>query len=172
MSKKNAAINAVRDRKSGYDPDRIYTLATGVRAKLRAVPAALITDATSRIKEPQVPMWENKDKGREELNPNDLQYLREVEEYNQAQGNAALDTMLIAGVELVDPIEKDGHWLKRLRFAERRGLVDLSEYDLDDELELDYVYKRYHAVSAADMTLIGGLSGISKEDISAAENSF
>ena len=75
-------------------------------------------------------------------------------------------------MELVDPLPEGDGWLKRLKLLERRGGLDLSGYDLDDEIDREFLYKKFVAVGSEDLAEIGKLSGISREAVRAAEDSF
>lgn len=164
------ALKTVKE--SNRRSDGIETFSTGIRAKVTAIPAALIDDAMNRIKEPEVPLWHNEAKGRDEPNPTDPTYLKALATVEQQRSAAAMDTMLIAGVELIDGLPESDAWLKKLKMMERRGLIDLDPYDLDDELDVEFLYKRYVAVGVTDFVLISKRSGLDEQDIEAAQRTF
>lgn len=148
------------------------TLAGGVRATLVPVSASLIDEVTSRIKPPKIPMWHNEDKDRDEPNPNDPAYTAELAEVGRKQSTAAIDAIVMFGVELVDGLPEDDKWLKKLQYMEKRGNLDLSSYDVDDELDQEFLYKRFIGVSTDIITKISEISGVSGEDVEDAERSF
>jgi hypothetical protein len=162
MSKSPAAVVA-SERRAG-PKDGIVTLSTGVRARLRAVSPTLIYDVTRRIQDPAIPMQYIEDKGREEPNPTHPEYLREVERADRERGTAANDTLVMFGVELTDGLPEDDDWLMRLRWMEKHGHLDLSDYDLDDDIDLEFLYKRFIAVAGADMILVTKLAGLNMEE--------
>lgn len=150
----------------------IRVLSTGVRAHIRPVAATLIDEVTARIPDPDIPTWHNPDKDRDEPNPNDPTYQRELRAATRRRGLAAMDAMIMFGVELADGMPEDESWLARLRLMHKHNLVDLDGYDLDDPLEREFLYKRYIAVGAADLVAIGRMTGVSEEGIAAAAANF
>jgi len=116
-------------------------------------------------------MWHNPDKDRDEPNPNDPKYIAAKQEADRQRGIAAIDAVVMFGVELLDGVPDDG-WLGKLRYLEKRGLLDLESFDLDDPLDLEFLYKRYVAVSAQDIAYIMRTSGVREEDVEAAIRSF
>ena len=161
-----AAMAAMKDTRN------IRTLSTGYRAILKAVPAPLIDKATSRIKDPVVPTFFNKEAEREEENPNHPAYRAALEEADRQRGLAGMDVMIVAGVDLVDPIPDDSEWVPKLKMLQRLGHLDLSEYDLTDALDREFVFKKFVAVAQDDYTIIARHSGVSSQEIAQAERSF
>lgn len=152
--------------------EAIITLSGNVRAKIVGVPATLIDEVSSRVKDPDVPMWRNEEKDREEPNPSDPKYIKELSEAARQRGLAAVDAMCMFGVELIDPVPDKDTWLKKLQYMEKHGRMDLSSYDLNDPMDIEYLWKRFIAVDATVIQAITRLSGISAEDIAEAERSF
>lgn len=165
-----AVLNVAK--KEGSDGDGIIKLSTGYRARLHPVASSLIADVTAQLDEPQIPVFMNEDKGREEPNPNDPAYIKAMAEYQRKQGQAGLDAMVMFGVELVDGVPPKEEWLPKLQFMERRKSLDLSDYDLDNEMDLEYIFKKYIAVGNADYERITELSGVSEADIDEAVRKF
>ena len=75
------------------------------------------------------------------------------------------------GIELVDDIPDNG-WDKKLKYLERLGHLDLTEFDFKDELDRDFLYKRYIAVGSDDLVKIARMGGLQPEDLDAADASF
>lgn len=157
------AIAASQSEEDG----RVKTLTSGVRVRLKAVPLGLVEEVTAAIKEPKPPMWENPDKGRMEPNPSDPDYLQAVEDANRERSIAAIETVIMFGLDLMDGLPEDDDWVNRLQFMEMKGRIDLSEYDLDNAYHKEFLYKRYIAVAGADdMKLIQNMvGGIDPEDV-------
>jgi len=151
--------------KSSKD-DGIVVLSTGVRAKISPVSASLIDEVTARVKDPVVPMWENPDKGRKEPNPSDPLYLAALNEAERERGKAAMDALVMFGVELVDPIPDDEEWLDKLKFL---GVV---EDEALSPMARAFAYKKFIAVSAVDISKITGMSGIDNQELEQAEATF
>jgi hypothetical protein len=63
-------------------------------------------------------------------------------------------------------------WMPKLKFLEKRGRLDLSQYDLDDPIELEYLYKANIAVGKQDFSLIMSKAGIPTEALKQAEATF
>lgn len=164
------AVDVAREKVLGED--NTVTLPNGVKVRINPVGAALISDVTSRIKDPEIPVVYIADKERNEPNPNDPNYLRGLEEANQKRGIAMIDTLVMFGVELLDGIPEDDEWMKKLTFMVKRGLLDLSGYDLDDSFDREFLYKRYILVDNTVISMVTDASGLSTEDISRAEASF
>jgi len=165
----NEAIEASRNKDAG-----VHTLAGGTRVRVASIPQLLIDDAVRRVKEPRVPMVHDQEKGYDIPNPNDPRYQLDLQAHSNAQSAAAVDAVILWGVELLDGLPPDEEWLPKLEFYAKRGHIDLSEFDLDVQLEKEFVYKRYIAMSAKDLgeLLPEMISGVSEEDVEAAKASF
>jgi hypothetical protein len=170
MTKEKIAALAVAEELANQDG--ILTLSTGYRAKIRPVSAQLLDSAMSRIKDPPVPEIYLEEKGRNEPNPNDPQYLKDLDEANHKRSMASVDVLILMGVQLVDPVPNDIEWLVGLQQLERLGLFDLSPYDLTNERDREFVFKRFVAVGNEDLKMITAKMGITEADIKAAEAAF
>lgn len=164
----NEAVTVKKREQTG---DEARTLSTGVRARLRPVGQGLIQDALVLIKRPPVPLWYNEDKERDEPNPADPDYRAELEKFVVKQFRATFDTLALFGVELVDGMPEDDKWLRKLKLAHKRGTLDLSEFDLEDEVDREFLYIRYIALADEDYPLISSLSN-NEEAVSAAADGF
>lgn len=175
MSKDEQAAMAVlaTAKEKGTDeiPDEITK--KGVKIRIESVPPSLLDDVTSKIKDPLPPMVMIESKGREEPNPSDPKYLQELAEAEDARNRAIMDTLVLFGVELVDGMPEDDKWLKKVRYLEKLDRIDLSAFDLeDDELDREFLYKRYFLVDAEVMRMITDKSGINPEEVAKIEDSF
>jgi len=169
MTTKNGtkATDAVRKVKKINTP---VELSTGVRVIINVPPAVLIEQAASEVKVPQVPEQELED-GRKVQNPNHPDYLQAIQNYQREQYSVGMDVM-IAFVDLPDGLPEDDSWIKRLKYLERLGRVNLGKYDLEDELDREFVYKRFVAFGNEDLELLTEKAGISEEDRRLARESF
>ena len=147
------------------------TLTTGIEGRIIPVGASLIDDVVASIPDPEVPTFFNEDKQREEENPLDPDYIAELEATERRRAIAAMETLLIFGFELKE-MPDDDVWLPRLRFMEKRGHISLADYDLNDPLEKELVYKKYVAVGTMDLIRIGKKGGLSRRDVEEAARSF
>lgn len=168
--KKSPALEVAKDRASEGAEERV--LSTGIRVRLGSVSATLIEEVSSRIPYPDVPMWFNEAKERDEPNPGDPKYLDAVAQVDRDRGIAAMDAMILFGVELLDGVPDDDTWVNKLRFLEKRNMLDLGDYDFTDALDREFLFKRYVAIGAADLDLIGEMIGVSEEAIASAAESF
>lgn len=161
----NAVVEVARDEKKG-GLGKIHTLQSGVRVTVTPVTAQLIDKVTSKIKDPDPPVWYNEDKGREEPNYSDPAYNRKLAETERERGVAAMDAIMMFGFELVDGLPEDDRWIKKLK------LLGVEDVNVDDEIEAEFAYKKYVAVAPDEIALVTDLSGISSEELEAAEASF
>lgn len=166
---KNPAVEVGKARSNG---DGIVTLSTGVRARLKPVAASLINDVTTRVRDPKVPIWHDPEKDRDIPHPDDPAYLEARLEAQQKRSAAALDAMILFGVELVDGVPDESEWLPKLKFMEKAGHISLEGYDLTNEFEREFVFKKYIAVGTNDLDVVGNLMGISEEAVKKAAESF
>ncbi|RPJ40041.1 MAG: hypothetical protein EHM35_00095 [Planctomycetaceae bacterium] len=155
----------------GQGDETEVTLSTGVRVRLHSVSGSLVEDVKDAIPFPKVPVVFIKEKEREEENPSDQGYLAAYEEVRNKRGNAVLDALLLFGLELLDGVP-EGDWLKKLKFLERKGLLDLSGFDLEDDFDREYLYKRHVAVAGADLQTISPLQSLRPEEVARARRSF
>lgn len=169
----SAAVDvAKRQRETKKELGTIHTLSTGIRVRIVPVAAHLIDEAMFEIKDPMVPR-QDIGKGREEPNPLDPQYKRDLAEAEHARGVAASDTLILMGVQLADGMPEDDEWLKGLKFLARLGhFKALEGFDLKDPLDKEFVFKKYYAISARDIQYVGNASGMSKEEVDLAVRGF
>ena len=168
----SAAVKTAKARRTQEEGAGVVTLSTGVRARLTPISAALVQDVIGRIEDPPVPTWYNKEKEEDQPNPADPEYLKAVEAMDGKRAMAALDAAIMFGIELVDGLPEDGDWIKRLKYMVKRNMLDLSDFDLDDEMDQEFLYKRYVAVSADDFVHVARLSGVPSEEVQRAARTF
>ena len=154
------------------DQPEVVTLSTGVKARVVPVAVSLVEDVMNAVPEPEVPTFFNEQKGREEPNPHDPSYQRAMRQYERDRNDAAMSALVLFGLDLVDGVPEDDGWLRKLQLIERRTSLDLSDFDLEDELDIEYVYKRYIACGTQDLILVGHKAGPSQEDVQKAVNTF
>ena len=174
MTTKSGAVIVAKKLAARSGVNAPFALSTGVEARFTPVSISIITEAQSAIPDPPVPIWHNESKGTDEPNPNHPDYLKALERIDSERNLAAIDAMVMFGVELVNGVPEDGKWLKTLKLRQKMGLsnVDLSIFDLEDEIELEFLYKKYFAVAAADIAGLMKMSGVKEEDIEEAMKSF
>lgn len=166
----NPALEMAKEQQS--DTGKVYVLQNGTRISILPVSATLLDEVTARIIDPEPPMFFNENKQRDEPNPADPTYLKELSANERKRLVASLDVMTMFGVELLDGMPEDDSWMKKLKMTERLGHIDLSSYDLDDELDVEFMYKRYIILSADIINKIGSASGLTEEEVAKAEAVF
>jgi hypothetical protein len=138
----------------------------------KAIPVAIISDVTSRIPEPDIPVWHDPEYDRDVQNPNDPAYIRAKDEVDRKRGEAMIDATVMFGIGLPGGVPPTDKWLPKLKFMEKRGQIDLSGYNLDDPLELEFVFKRYMIANIALINYIQNMSSVTPEDIGQAGRPF
>jgi hypothetical protein len=138
----------------------IHTLSTGVRVRLGTVSLAAITDAQKRIQQPPVPRIMNQETGREEEDAEHPDYLAACELANMDRADAVMETLALFGIDLIDPLPEDGKWIRKLKLLEKRGRVDLGDFDLEDDVNLEFLYIKYVALSLPDWTQLFRSAGM------------
>lgn len=144
----------------------------GVRAELIPVPIGVLDEAESRIDMPPVPIVTNEAEGTEFENPSDPHYLDAIEKAKRQRGIAAIEAMSLFGVNLLDGLPQTDDWLKKLKFYEKRGHMDLSWVDWNDDTEVEFVFVRYAFLTMDDVTQLGLMSRLTQEELQRAADSF
>ncbi len=183
MAKKNTRKNAdiaVQIAKGmrgniSHDPIR---LASGYWAVVSPVSAPLIDEAASRVVGPSIPEVYIEEKDRSEPNPNDPEYLEQLDRVEVDKSLASIDAIIMMGVDIVNEdgtdyvIDVSEKWYRKLKLMEKMNLMDLDVYDLDDQDVLEFVFKKYVAVSTADIAMLTSISGLNAEEIEQAVKTF
>ena len=170
MSNNIAAVAAARDLANQNQDDLLEV--EGYTVRVKAIPAAIISDVTRRIPDPVVPLWHNPEMDRDEANPVDPSYIKAKEDVDRQRGEAMIDATVMFGIELPDGVPPTEEWLPRLQFMQKRGQIDLSGYDLSDPLELEFMFKRYIIANIALITFIQRISSVTPEDVGKAGQPF
>jgi len=165
-------INAVDNHKSSNGKDT-FTLSSGVVLKAKRISGFLITDVMRQFERPRIPRVYIESIGREEDNPDDPDYLSRVETWERESSLAVLDTMFVAGTELVsvpDGMEgPDGNdWVE---------MLDASGIQMSDNKKRRYLlWLKHVATNEDDITLIsdevGRKSGVVERDVETAAKQF
>jgi hypothetical protein len=164
-----AVIEVAREQE---EQDDIWEV-EGYKIRVKAIPVAIISDVSNRIPDPEIPIWNNPEyDNRPEQNPHDPAYLSAKEEVDRKRGEAMIDATVMFGIDLPDGVPPTEKWLPKLKFLEKRGQVDLSGYDLSDDLEKEFVFKKYIIASIALINYIQNMSSVTPEDIGSAGRPF
>ena len=164
------AINVAKKQQKNVVTE--LTLSTGYTVRIKPVSQLTIEESQSLVKYPPVPIIYDADKDREYPNPNDPTYKQECEAVDTRRGIVAVETALMLGVEVELP--KDDSWLNNLRLMHKRKLLDLSEFDFDDDLDKEFLFKKHIAFGGQqDLALLmAHISGLDEEAIQAAMSQF
>lgn len=169
MTEKEVIQVAKEQKKDQPDIIEMY----GVKARVVTVPVGLIQDALAKIKQPDVPTWFNEDKGRDEENPNHPDYLRDIDEYREKRGLVTTDTLCLFGIDIEDGWPPgDTKWLRRLKLMHKRDSLDLEWVDWDDEIDLEFLFKRYVLGTSSVIARISAKTGVTQEGIAQAKDGF
>jgi len=164
------AVDVKKAREENSEDEKTIFLSTGIPAMIVPVGATLIEEVVSHIPDPEVPMWHNPDKNRDEPNPNHPDYLKALQDTQRKRSIAAMETLLVFGLSVLMP--QDDAWIDKLKFLEKRGAIDLSDIDFDDEMERDLAYKKFIAVGTTDLMLLGAKAGLNRQDVEQAAKQF
>jgi len=153
--------------KKKADP-RVCTLSTGVRVCVSPINPATLTDIQKEIENPPVPTRLGDDL---QLVPvlDHPDYLAQCEQRDMERASAMMDVIALFNVELVDGLPEDSKWIKKLAMLNKIGRLDLSNFDLDDDDDLEFLYKKHIAVATEDWAHIFKLTGVPGEIVAHME---
>lgn len=158
------------------DFSKPFTASTGVKITLKAAPALLIEQAQSLIEKPKPPVQvvvdENTGKEREVANELHPDYQKALLDWDRERNMAALDTMVMFSVDLPDGLPEDENWIKQLKYLQKHSRFSLNGYNLDDEDDREFIYKRYIALGNDELQLVSQINGIRQEDVEAFTDTF
>lgn len=158
---------------NGNAESNIITLPDGVKVRIIPVSAALLERVNREIATPIPPTYHDETTDQDRPNPMHPDYIRAVTEANAARNEAAMDALVMFGIELVDGMPSDDAWLEKLQYLEKRGhSIGLDEFDLDDPMDLEYLYKRMILANGNVLEAVTRASGLTTEEVKAAEDSF
>lgn len=177
---RNAARIAMEAERVGEDT---VTLTSGITLIVQAVSPYAIREALRRTREPEVPIIHDADKGRDEPNPNDPDYLKAMDEWVERVQETTNNVFYLLGTQLkVDsetgrPVlpsgrfgpEDDG-WLRILK------VLDI-EIDVTDSFERYLAWLKYYAITNPEDTTrltiaISRRSGVVEDDVAQAMSAF
>lgn len=178
------AINAVsraieRVRRVGRGAE--FTLSNGIVLKIKSVPPFLYQAVQNEFKPPNPPKVMIEEKGREEENPNDPEYLRLLLELDEQQSLAINNLFLAYGTEILSVPEgyyrpeEDG-WIAKVEFAQNITGKNIH-IDRDDEIQRYLNWLRYYALeTGGDIALATRLpmelGGIREGEVEEVMESF
>lgn len=158
------------------DPS-IFVASNGLRFKLRRVSKMVMLDAARRLQAPKPPRTFMEEKGREEENPADPNYLAALRDYRYDTGMLAVSTYFILGTRVegelppgVEPVTTEG-WVDELKSVDPR--VDIPSAGPRRYL----AWLKYHALPDEDQNsllqaCVRYSGGTLEADVTAAQASF
>ena len=144
----NKSNPALKVAKQQQRESQEVVLSTGIRAILVPVASNAIQEAVAEVIMPQVPTQEIEGRSQPVENPNHPDYIVALEKAKQEQAQAALDICIVLGVELIDGLPEDDKWLKKLQWLAKRNRISLDGYDLEDEMDIEFLYKKHVATGS------------------------
>lgn len=149
-------------------------LRNGVLLGIRPMPPLLLNSVANSIPEPEVPVFFNDEKGRDEENPNHPNYVKALEERNREINLATINLILYACTyikEIPEGVEKptDEGWHRLARMA---GI----DFNPEEEAECYLTWLRCMVETGNDLlklqTLPLQLAGVTEEEVDDLMESF
>jgi len=182
-AKKVKATSAVREEAKVQD-DGLITLSSGVVLHLlENLDPITLMNVMQRLEadRPEVPVTFVETLGREEQNPDDPDYLREVSTWENAYALEIIDVLILLGTEVhsvpkdVEKIPKDIEKLDGFKWLDKLRLLKVEVDKSEQGLYLAWV-KHVAVKSAEDMTKLMSrvkrLAGVSEADVDEASDTF
>lgn len=131
------------------DPS-IFVASNGLRLRLRRVPQMVMTDAARRLKAPKPPRQFNEEKGREEENPSDPDFIDAMRNYRYDLGMLAVNTYFILGTSVDGDLPPDVMPITSSEWADLLQAVD-PDIDIPPNGPRRYLaWLKYHAMPDVD----------------------
>ena len=164
-------INSIDD---AFKDPTIYMTENGIKLRLKKISRLLVVDAARKVVLPKPPRVFIDEKGREEENPSDPQYLEDLQSAEYRRGMITIAAYLTLGTTILElPPDLEGpdstEWSDTLK--------DI-EFDVPDKGRARYLaWLKYYALNDTELnnviTAITRLSGLtSEEDVSTVKDSF
>ncbi len=191
MTEEKRTLEAVRN--AVKEEDNTITLSTGVKLRGKTVAPNILISAMAAFPRPKPPLWRDPNLGRMVENPDDPDYIKQVQSMESQQADVMLNIMIVYGTELDSvpngfsrpfPEEKSGKKQKaeggrqkaeggRPDWLRKYALLGLPTFEEDrDWLYLTWV-KTEAALKKEDnesiQKMVGKLSGVPERDVQAAE---
>lgn len=178
-----AATRTVTALESTVENAATYRLSNGIVLEFTHVPPQAVRRAMSAVKEPEVPTFHNDQKDRDEPNPMDPDYLRDLQTWIAATAEAGQAVAFMLGVKVVSVPEDmldvdDGEWIEEV---EEVWKITCPDDDLtvpvSSPKERLLSWLRYYAITSDIDTYITTSIcmqriGLTEEEVQAAVASF
>lgn len=169
------AAAKVAEARSDAGERGLVTLSNGIVLRCRPIPPFVLRQAGSRIEEPEVPIFHNEAKGRDEENPEDPEYKKACEEYKLRVGDAGMNVMLAVGTSIEhipDGVAKpeDDDWIETLTSVG----IEIAHAS-PQERYLSWLM--FYAIATTDdirrvSAAVGETASVKEEDVALAADSF
>ena len=173
-----AAAAAVEAQEANPIPTEVR-LSNGIVLALKPIPPGIIERAADRLEKPTVPKVLLKDKGVEEENPGDPEYVAAMEAYQALRIETITNTMLLVGTAVQEIPEglfgpEDIHdWPPDAELMEHLGVEVNIETKFDRYLSWLSLYAMAKQGDIwAVMAAVNRVAGIGEEDVRTAVASF
>ncbi len=166
-----AAVAQKESKTKKKTQDDIVVLASGIRVRYRPVGANAIREAQARIPDAIMPTFKDPNTGKDQPNPAHPAYAAEQKEIDALRTTAAMDVLMLLGIELVDDMPEDDAWLDKFVFLKLISTED-AKFARDLPIALELYYKKYVVADANVITQLGQLAGVTQEMIAEARDSF
>lgn len=184
MSQETEAIDAVsrainRITRNGRFAE--FELSNGIVLTLKPVPPLLLEAVLGEYKLPDPPKVYMEEKGRDEENPSDPNYLKEIARLAEQQSLAIQDLCLAVGTTIKTIPEdyfgpNDDGWIAQIEFAQKYSGAEFR-IEREDKVKRYLCWLRFYALeTSADVALAIGLpqqlAGIREGEIEEIVDSF
>lgn len=174
-------VSRAIDRIKGVGRRLEYTLSNGIVLSAKPVPPYLVAAVNQEFQPPPPPKVYIEEKGRDEENPNDPQYLRDCQRLSEEQNQAINDLLMGMGTEVVSVPKgyyrpEDDAWISQVEFAMNVTGRRLK-VERDDAIKRYLCWLRFYALeNGSDIAIVSNLplhlSGIREEEVAAVMDSF
>jgi hypothetical protein len=175
------AVSRAVDRITRRGRTAEFELSNGIVLLLKPVPPLLVQAVTQEYQPPSPPKVFIEEKGREEENPNDPEYLRNIERLANEQELAVGNLILGVGTSVKSVpdgyfMPNDDNWIAQVEFASKLSGTDLK-IEKEDTVKRYLCWLRYYAMeTGSDVALCTGitiqLAGIQESEIEEVVDSF
>lgn len=169
-------LDTIPETITALAPDT-FTSSSGVKFKLSKVNNLVIVEAAKKLKAPRVPVMYIEDKGRDEENPNDPDYVEALQTYQMEQGMLLVNTYLAFGTKILsDSLPEDKLPLDDISWSD--DLKETLDIDIPIKGKARYLrWLKFHLLGDEDMNNLAravmNFSGrVTQGDVAAAEENF
>lgn len=167
---------AVDELTENHDPS-LFVASNGLRLRLKRVSQLVMLEAARRLNKPKIPRAYNEEKGRDEENPLDPEYVEAEQRYKFDLGMLAVSTYFILGTRIEGDLPDGVEPLASPDWVDLVTAVDPT-IDIPETGPRRYLaWLKYHALSDPDqnqllMACIRYSGGVLEADVALANANF